>query len=579
MGKKLVIIESPGKIEKISSLLGDDYTVIASVGHITELAKGGIHGIGVDIENQFKPKYVLMEDKVKVLNKIIAEAKTHDSIILLCDPDREGISIAWHIKQKLNGIDKDIKSTTTDKLTKEGLKKAFEKLGDININIVRAQEARRVLDRIVGFVASPYLIKTQGTNLSAGRVQSVTVRLVVDREREIEAFTPETFYTIDLTLKKDTEFKAVYPKKLKDKNEADRIYNILKDDSFIVSDIADDFEYKNPPAPMITSVLQQTMSNLHGFDADRTMKAAQSLYEGGYVTYIRTDCPDISEEALTDVRAYLTKNNYKIPVKPNKYKSKESAQEAHECIRPTYLENDLKSSFCTLDEDQKKVYDVIWKYFVASQSIPAKYSTRKVTFRSKKDNSVTIKSSGKCLVEANFLDILELKDNSKIEIPFLSVNDEVNLANPKSVVLEKKKTQPPARYNLAKLLKELENRGIGRPSTYADLLSKIESRNYVERKNNVYYPTELGKKITDLLTENFSFMDYEFTAKVEEELDQIALGKLSYLEMMEKFYPLFDAEIKKAYKNSNLELCTKCSNPMVIPKDKPKFCSNYKKCK
>jgi len=580
MGKKLVIIESPGKIDKISSLLGDDYTVIASVGHITELAKGGIHGIGVDIENQFKPKYVLMQDRVQVLNKILSEAKTHDSIILLCDPDREGISISWHIKQKLNGIDKDIKATMTDKLTKEGLKKAFENLGDIDINIVHAQEARRVLDRLVGFLASPYLIKTQGTNLSAGRVQSVTVRLVVDREREIEAFTPETFYTIDLTLKKGTEFKAVYPKKLKDKTEADKIYNTLKDDSFTVVDIADDFEYKSPPAPMITSTLQQTMSNLHGFDADRTMKAAQSLYEGGYVTYIRTDCPDISEEALIEVRAYLTKNSYKIPTKPNKYKSKESAQEAHECIRPTYLENDLKSSFSTLDEDQKKVYDVIWKYFVASQAIPAKYSTRKVTFRSKKDNSIAIKSSGKCLVEANFLDILELKDNSKIEIPLLSINDEINLANPKAVVLEKKKTQPPARYNLSKLLKELENKGIGRPSTYAELLSKIESRNYVERKNNVYYPTELGKKITDLLIENFSFMDYEFTAKVEEDLDKIALGKLSYLEMMEKFYPLFNSEIKKAYKKSDLELCPKCDNPMAISKDgKSKFCSNYKKCK
>jgi DNA topoisomerase-1 len=580
MGKKLVIIESPGKIEKISSLLGDDYTVIASVGHITELAKGGHHGIGVDIENQFKPKYVLMQDKVKVLNNILNEAKTHDSIILLCDPDREGISIAWHIKQKLSGIDKDIKSTTTDKLTKEGLKKAFENLGDININVVRAQEARRVLDRIVGFVASPYLINTQKSNLSAGRVQSVTVRLIVDKEREIEAFVPETFYTIDLTLKKDTEFKAVYPKKLRDKKEADRIYNILKDDSFIVSDIIDDFEYKAPSAPMITSTLQQTMSNLHGFDADRTMKAAQSLYEGGYVTYIRTDCPDISEEALTDVRDYLKNNNYKIPAKPNKYKSKESAQEAHECIRPTYLNNDLTSSFCNVDEDQKKVYDVIWKYFVASQALPAKYSIRKVSFQSKKDNSIVIKSSGKCLVEANFLDILQVQDNSKIEIPFLSLNEEINLANPNSVILEKKKTQAPARYNLSKLLKELENRGIGRPSTYADLLSKIESRNYVEKKGNVYYPTDLGKKITDLLTENFSFMDYEFTAKVEEELDQIAAGKVTYLEMMERFYPLFSSEIKKAYKKSNLPLCTKCDSPLVASKDgSSTFCSNYKKCK
>jgi len=577
MSKKLVIIESPNKIEKISSILGEDYTVMASVGHITELAKGGKYGIGVDLDN-FKPKYVLMSDKIQVLNNLINAAKNHDEVILLCDPDREGISIAWHIKERMIGLDKPIVSTSTDKLTKDGLAKALKNVGDINLNIVRAQEARRVLDRIVGFIASPYLIKTKNKNLSAGRVQSVAVRMIVDREREIEAFNPETFWTIDLKLKKGSDsFRAVYPSKIKIEKDAKNIASQLND-KFKVIDVTDDFEYKSPPAPMITSTLQQTMSTIHGFDAERTMKSAQSLYEKGLVTYIRTDCPDISEDALKEVRDYLKTNNHSIPDKPNKYKSKESAQEAHECIRPTYLETNVDDSFLGLSDDDKKTYDVIWKYFVASQCKPAKYSTKKVTFESL-TNKIKVKSSGKCLVESNFLDILGLKDNSKIEIPNLNNNDIVELFDNNSVLLEKKKTQPPARYNLAKLIKELENKGIGRPATYADILSKIESRNYVERKNNVYYPTDLGKEVTDVLVDSFSFMSYDFTAKIEEELDKIAAGKISYMEMMQGFYPLFEKEVKNAYKKSNLKLCSKCDSPLVTSKDGNTFCSNYKKCK
>jgi len=579
MGKTLVIIESPGKIEKISSILGENYTVMASVGHITELAKGGHHGIGIDFDNNFKLNYVLMDSKVSVLSKIIEAAKSHDKIVLLCDPDREGISIAWHIQQRLVGIDKEILSTSTNKLTKEGLKEAFSKLGEINLNIVKAQEARRALDRIVGFVVSPFLIKTKNKNLSAGRVQSVAVRMIVDREREIENFVPEVYYTIDAALNANgIDFMASFNKKIKDKKQGDLIFNKLKSSNFTVESITDDFEFKSPPAPMITSTLQQTMSSLHGFDADRTMKAAQGLYEAGLVTYIRTDCPDISEDALKDVRDYLVKNNYNIPSKPNKYKSKDSAQEAHECIRPTYLENDLNSGFVSLDEDQKKTYDVILKYFVASQALPAKYSTRKLILKSNADEELKLKSSGKCLVETNFMDILELKDNSKIEIPNLKEGDLVNLSNSESIVLEKKKTNPPARYNLAKLIKELDNKGIGRPSTYAEILTRIESRNYVERKNNVYYPTELGKEVTDELKNHFSFMDYDFTSKIEEELDKVAAGKLTYLEMLNSFYPNFIKEINSAYIKSNIPLCPKCNSPLA-QKNGQSFCSNYRKCR
>lgn len=577
--KKLVIIESPGKLKKISSILGPDYTILPTVGHIVELAKGGRHGIGIDFENNYKLKYMLMEDKVKVLSNIIEAAKDHDEIILLCDPDREGISISWHIKERLIGFDKPIRATATDQITKEGLKKAFSQLGDINLNIVRAQEARRALDRIVGFMASPFLMKVKNKALSAGRVQSVAVRLIVDKEKEISNFNPETYFTIDLNLNKGIDFRAVYPKKLKDEKEANRINNLLLNEDYIVDNIKDDIELKNPSAPLITSTLQQVMSTIHGFEPARTMKAAQGLYEGGYVTYIRTDSPDISKEALDDVRDYLKNNNHKIPKNPNKYKSKDSAQEAHECIRPTNLNSKLDDGYSDVDEDQKKVYDVIWKYFVASQCEPAKFSTRKVIFKSNTSN-IEVKSSGKCLVEANYLDILGQKDNSKIDIPELKVGEVVKLSSNNPTILEKKKTKPPARFNIASLVKNLEDNEIGRPSTYAEIISKIESREYVERKGNVYYPTELGINITNTLTESFSFMDYNFTATIEKDLDLIAEGKMTYLEMMNKFYPSFKKELTEAYKKENVELCKKCESPLVTSKDgNSTFCSNYRKCK
>lgn len=576
MSKTLVIVESPNKIKKISEVLGSDYTVVASVGHITELAKGKHHGIGIDFKNNYKPKYVLSQDKVDVLKNILEKGKQCDDIIILSDPDREGEAIAWHLNERIKDLNKPIKRTTTDEITKPKILKAFKNLRDINIDMVKAQEARRVLDRIVGFMVSPYLIKSKNQNLSAGRVQSVAVRLIVDREEEINKFISETYYTIDANLNFNSiKFKASYPIKLKDKAKADSIFSIIEKSKFKVVDIEDSFEYKNPQPPLVTSTLQQTMSRIHGFGADQTMKSAQALYEAGLVTYIRTDSPAISKEALEEVRDYLKNNNHNIPKKANEYKAKDSAQEAHECIRPTTVDFDINSSLAQLSNDDKLVYDIIWKYFVASQCESAKYSTRKVILESDIDNKVKIKASGKALIEKNFLNILEVSDKSKIDIPDLQVGDIVSLDN---ALLETKKTQPPGRFSLDKLVSELDKRGIGRPSTYADILSKIESRNYVEKKGNVYHPTKLGIEVINLLKDNFKFMDYEFTSKMESMLDDIASGKLTYLQMISDFFPDFKKELDSAYLKSNIKLCNICKYPITSSNGK-EYCSNYRFCR
>lgn len=582
MKKVLVIVESPNKAKKISEILGEGYTVQATNGHIVELAKGGHHGIGVDIENGFKPKYTLMQDRVATLDSINKKVEECDEIVLLADPDREGISIAWHVQERIKGFGKPMKMTTTQEITKTGIKNAFKKLRDIDMNVVKAQEARRVLDRIVGFTSSPFLSKVENINLSAGRVQSVVVELVVDREQEIASFVPETYFTIDVNLFKDIPFKSSFPSKIKDEEIGSSIVEIIEKSDFKVDKIEDTIESKSPPAPLVTSTLQQMMSKLHGFNAEKTMKIAQTLYESGLITYIRTDAPAISKEALDEVREYLKNKNYKIPKKPNEYKSKGAAQEAHECIRPVGLDVDVTSGFFNLSDDEKKEYDVIWKYFVASQCEPAKFSKRKVIFvanNSDESEKIKLVSSGKCLIESNFMDILDQKDDSKIEIPNLVVGDIVKLNKENPVIFSKKKTKPPARFPLSDLIKELESRGIGRPSTFADILSRIEKRNYVELKGNVYHPTDLGKKITKILKSNFKFMDYDFTSKMEDDLDLIAEGKLSYLDMMNSFYPEYKKELTNAYIRANIDICKQCSSPMVIIKDKNPYCSNYRNCK
>lgn len=584
--KTLVIVESPAKGHKIQEYLGKDYVVMASVGHITDLGKGGAHGIGVDIDNNFRPHYVLSDDKVDVLNNLMNAAKRVDQIYIASDPDREGEAIAWHLASRLEDVGKPIRRIVFNEIKKSVVLKAVKEPRDINLNLFHSQEARRILDRLVGFMASPFLMNFVGPKLSAGRVQSVVTRMIIDREREIEAFVPEEFWTIQVNLAKDKEsFVTKYSGQLKDAKVAEAMRSKLNAPNveYVVSNVTADVDKKAAPAPLVTSTLQRIMSKTHGFAADRTMKAAQSLYESGYCTYIRTDSTRVGDDALEDVRQWIKNNKYELPKKPNVYPNKEAAQDAHECIRPSDLSIG-PGNYEITTPDEKLVYETIWKYFVASQMMPAVYNTLKVTAHVKGDKSAEVKASGKALKSKGYLDVLGVTDDSKIEIPNLSVGDVLNLSGKAPVKMERKQTQPPPRYSEDKLIKELDAKNIGRPATYAELLNKLTVRNYVEKKGNVFHATDLGKKITDILTQFFTFMDYDYTAKMEQQLDEIEGGKVNHVDMLKKFFPKFKLELDKAYLGYGGSLCDKCGAPMatrVAKASGEKFlsCSAFPKCR
>lgn len=584
--KTLVIVESPAKAEKIQGYLGKDYIVLASKGHITDLAKGGRFGLGVDIDNDFRPRYVLQEDKIDTLDMLLKATKKCDNILIASDPDREGEAIAWHLQERLKDTGLPIKRVVFNEIKKDKIQKAVKSPRDVDINLFHSQEARRILDRLVGFMASPFLMNYFGPKLSAGRVQSVVTRMVIDREREIEAFVPETFWTINVILAPATNMKAGFMTKFNGRptNEKDALAakNTLNVDPYIVSEVISDEEAKYPQPPLVTSTLQRVMSKEHGFSADRTMKAAQALYENGYCTYIRTDSVRVGDEALEDVRQYIKDQKLPLPKKAYVYKNKDASQDAHECIRPSDLTLEPNNNFAMIDPDEKLVYEVIWKSFVASQMMPAVYDTMKVTAHVQGDKTHEVKASGKALKSKGFLEIFGVNDDSKIDIPLLKVGDILNRFGKNPVQLEKKQTQPPPRYSEDKLIKELVNKSIGRPATYADLLSKISSRNYVEKKGSVFHATDLGKKITDELIQFFTFMDYSYTAKMEQQLDEIESGKVNHIDMLKKFYPEFKKELDKAYVGHGANMCPKCGSPMSIRTTKTgKFwgCSGYPKCK
>lgn len=586
--KTLIIVESPSKADKIQNYLGKDYVVMASKGHITDLAKGGAHGLGVDVNNNFKPRYVLMDDKVATLDSLLQAAKSVDQIFVASDPDREGEAIAWHLANRLEDVGKPIKRMVFNEIKKDKLLKAIKNVRDIDMDLFHAQEARRILDRLVGFTASPFLINFFGPKLSAGRVQSVVTRMVIDREREIESFVPEEFWTIQVSLSQDSKngFITKYNAKITDQNIALKLKDKLSapNSEYIVTEVLAEEEKRSPNAPLVTSTLQQIMSKRHGFGAGRTMKAAQSLYESGYCTYIRTDSVRVSDDALKEARDHLSANNLNIPKKANSFKNKDTAQDAHECIRPSDLTLVPGENFAIIDLDEKLVYETIWKYFLSSQMLPAVFNTLKVTAQHKLDSTLEVKASGRALKDKGYLEMLDIVDDSKIEIPNLQKGDILKLFGNNSVKLEKKQTQPSPRFSEDKLIKELVNRNIGRPATYADLLSKITTRNYVEKKGNVYHATELGKKIIDVLTQFFNFMDYDYTSKMEHQLDEIESGKVNHIDMLKNFYPSYKKELDAAYINYGGSMCLKCGSPMVTRISKAsneKFlaCSAYPKCK
>ena len=585
--KTLVIVESPAKAESIQKYLGKDYVVLASKGHITELAKGGHFGLGVDVNNDFKPHYVLSPDKIDVLTSLMNAAKKVDRILIASDPDREGEAIAWHLAKRLEDMGKPIKRVVFGEIKKAVVQKAVQNSRDVDLNLFHSQEARRILDRLVGFMASPFLMNFFGPKLSAGRVQSVVTRMVIDREREIEAFVPEEFWTIQVVLSKDgkTGFQTKYVGRPTDAKtaEAARLQLLAKGSPYVVSEVTASPEARYPQPPLVTSTLQRIMSKEHGLSADRTMKAAQSLYEAGYCTYIRTDSVRVGDEAVEDVRKWISDNKFELPKKPIIYKNKNSAQDAHECIRPSDLSLKPGGNFAIIDPDEKIVYETIWKNFIASQMVPAIYDTLKITAHVQGDPKAEVKASGKALRSKGFLEVLGVTDDSKIEIPQAKVGDVLSQFGKIPVQMDKKSTQPPPRFSEDKLIKELDNRNIGRPATYAELLSKITARNYVEKKGSVFHATDLGKKITDELAQFFTFMDYDYTAKMEAQLDEVESGKVNHVDMLKKFYPGFKQELDKAYLGHGATMCPKCGSPMSVRTTKTgdKFlgCSGYPKCK
>jgi DNA topoisomerase-1 len=569
MNKTLVIVESPKKAKTISKFLNENYIVKACQGHITDLAKGGKHGLGVDIKNDFRPKYVLQDDKVAILAGLMEAANQCDQILLASDEDREGESISWHLQDRLKDLNKPIQRIVFNEITKKAVQQAIKKTRDVDVNLFHSQEARRILDRLVGFMASPFLMNTYNQTLSAGRVQSVVVRMVIDREREIEQFKPEEFWTLmtNLTKDKKNNFLAkYYSSRITNKSDAMKIKSELEGKEYIVSEVDAKEELKFAPPPMITSTLQRVMSKTFGVSAEQTMHAAQSLYENGHCTYIRTDSVRAAPEAIDEVRNWLKTNNLPMPSKANTFKNKNSAQDAHECIRPTDLSLHPNDNVEMVDSIEQKVYAVIWKHFVASQMTPAAFDTMKIVAQVEERPELQVKAIGKALKSKGFLEVLDFvqTETGELNLPQLSIGERLYLFGKKPVQAEQKFTQPPPRYSEEKLIKELDNKNIGRPSTYAELLSKITARNYVEKQGSVFHATELGKKITDTLIQFFDFLQFDYTAELENKLDQIAEGKQNHIQMLREFFVPFKEQLNKAYVSFGAQMCEQCNSPMVV---------------
>jgi DNA topoisomerase-1 len=585
--KILVVVESPSKGKTIGKYLGSDYIVRASVGHIIDLASGGKAGIGVDIEHDFKPKYSIMPDKKDKLNAIIDAASEAKEIYIASDPDREGEAIAWHIAKALESTGLPIRRVEFHEITKKGVLDGIKKSRELDKNLFEAQQTRRVLDRIVGYLVSPFIIDTLGPNLSAGRVQSVAVRMVVDREREIEAFKPEEYWNINSMLAKPTalneSFQAKYASKVIAKDVAEKIKKDLEAADYVISAVEQEEKKKKPFPPLITSTLATSANSRYKFPAAKTMKVAQGLYEAGLITYMRTDSYRISPEAIADCRSYLSSHSLGMPSTPNLYVTKTGAQDAHEAIRPSDVFKLPQNVF--LGDDEQKIYRLIWERFVASQMNPALYDTVNVTIKT--SNGHILKANGKTLKYKGWLEITgdsDSRDDGETKLPILKIGDKLVLVPPK-VKAEQKFTQPPPRYSEKLLIEELEKKGIGRPSTYAAIMSKITDRNYVTRKVNVFVPTDLGKKVVDNLVKHFDFVEYKYTADMELQLDKIADGKSDYLTTMKDFYNPFSIQLKKAYSSGKKDYgfaCDKCQDKMELKHGKFGFymaCVGYPKCK
>ncbi|ATG74391.1 DNA topoisomerase I [Zobellella denitrificans] len=586
MSKSLVIVESPAKAKTINKYLGKDFIVKSSVGHVRDLPTAGsssakktggrktdtkqlsadekerlkkekehqalIARMGVDPEHGWKADYQVLPGKEKVVAELQSLAEKADTVYLATDLDREGEAIAWHLKELIGGDDSRFKRVVFNEITKSAIQEAFSHPSDLNLNRVNAQQARRFLDRVVGYMVSPLLWKKVARGLSAGRVQSVAVRLIVEKEREIKAFVPEEYWDIQAALSSArqlalTMMVAKYRgQEFRPTNEAQTMAAVdtLKASRFEVVAREDKPTQSKPPAPFITSTLQQAASTRLGFGVKRTMMLAQRLYEAGYITYMRTDSTNLSQEAVNGVRDFIQDSYGKdyLPESPNVYGAKANAQEAHEAIRPSDVA--LKAEQLDgMEADAKRLYDLIWRQFVACQMVPAQYDSSTITVQA---GDYELKARGRILRFAGWTKVLtpQSRKGEDTELPAVQAGEVLNLDG-----LEPKQhfTKPPARFTEAALVRELEKRGIGRPSTYASIISTIQDRGYVKVESRRFYAEKMGEIVADRLQESFAeLMNYDFTAQMESKLDEIAGGSLNWTQVLDAFYAEFSDELEKA---------------------------------
>ena len=607
MADKLIIVESPAKANTIKKFLGGNTKVVASMGHIRDLPKSKM---GVDIEHDFEPEYINIRGKGDLIKSLKKDAKSANKVYLATDPDREGEAIAWHLAHILEIPEDSVCRVTFNEITKETVQESIKKPRTIDMNLTDAQQARRVLDRIVGYKISPLLWKKVKPGLSAGRVQSVAVKIIVDRENEIRNFVPEEYWNIYATLldeKSKKQFEAKFYGKdgkkieLHKKEEVDEILKNIEDGKYIVTNVKEGEKKRTPAPPFTTSTMQQEASRKLGFTLKKTMSVAQGLYEGvkipekgtvGLITYMRTDSTRISEEARAAAKEQITKTYGASYYENRYYKKSNDAQDAHEGIRPTYIYITPESIKDSLTADQYKLYRLVYTRFLASQMSSAIYDTINVDIDVNKYN---FKASGQNLKFKGFMTLyVEGKDNEQEDeesttIPKLKNGQEVIK---KKLDSKQSFTEPPARYTEASLVKELEAKGIGRPSTYSPTITTILERRYIQKEKKQLVPTELGEVVNKLLTENFSdIVNVEFTAQIENEFDHVAEGKEEWKQVLREFYPQFEQEVEKVDKElEHVKLeeevsdvkCDKCGRNMVVKMSRyGKFlaCPGYPECK
>jgi DNA topoisomerase-1 len=613
MSKNLVIVESPAKAKTLSQFLGKDYAVKASLGHVRDLPQ---KELGIDIDNDFSPKYVVAQGKKKVLKEIKEGAKSAKAVYLATDPDREGEAISWHLVQAAGLSKAHLKRVVFHEITKEAIDDAFRHPRSIDLKLVNAQQARRILDRLVGYKLSPLLWKRVRPGLSAGRVQSVALKLIVDREAEILGFISLEYWSIEAELakedKKSSSFKAGLvglangdKVELKDQEQTQKLVKTLEKASYSVIAVRQKRAARQPAPPFITSTLQQEAWRKFRLSAKQTMAIAQQLYEGlplgkaghvGLITYMRTDSTTVSASALVEARAYITERygaDFLPPTARRFAKKVKGAQEAHEAIRPTSVRREPEQIAPYLNAEQRKLYSLIWQRMVSSQMAAAQIDTTTVDIEAKADKEEYLfRAASSVIAFPGFLTLYqEGKDEDengekKGTLPKLAKGEHLSLLQ---LIPEQHFTQPPPRYTEATLIKALEEKGIGRPSTYAPILSLIQERGYVERRNGKLGPTELGSLVSNLLSEHFAgIVNVGFTAQMEEKLDRIASGELEWVPMLHEFYHPFQEAISKATKaipkvsEPTDETCEKCGRPMVIKwgrRGKFISCSGFPECK